>query len=138
MIESNLLQEIEDALERFAKRIEQFEVALEGQGQKLRESMDIRAYDLSRDVNEIHDELSVNSERLEAFICETNQKSKESADTKLNGLLKNLDAVSNKLLFIMDQNEASARRVQAVERSIKGLSADSRISVTAYRAIQRR
>jgi chromosome segregation ATPase len=122
MIESKLLQEIEDALERFAKRIAQFEVALEVQGQNLRKSMDTRAYDLSGEVNEIHEELSAKSKHLETFICETNQESRESADNKLNDLLKNMDAISNKLLFVMDQNEASTRRVQAVEQSIKGLS----------------
>jgi chromosome segregation ATPase len=117
------VKKLQKAQESLEKEADHLEISLGERTRELQQMVESNLYGLSRGVNEIHDELSANSERLEAFIGETNQNSRESADTKLNGLLKNLDAVSNKLLFIMDQNEASARRVQAVERSIKGLSA---------------
>ncbi len=109
--ERRSLSQVRESLDSNAKRL-----------QETIESFNIKLYDLSCDINETQKQLFTRSDDLETFISEIDQKSRESVDAMLSNLSNNISRISGELLFVVDQNEASTRRVLALEQSIKELS----------------
>jgi len=132
-------EEIQKAEERLEEKADHLETSMDERSQELQESISGKLLNLSQDINAAQEQLSAKADNLETSINESQELQKsvdgklcnlsqdintaqESVDSKLNILLHNIGAISNKLLFIMDQNEASNKRILALERTIKELS----------------
>ena len=135
---SILSQDINAAQEQLSAKADHLETSI-NESQELQKSVDGKLSILSQDLNAAQEQLSAKADHLETSINESQELQKsvdgklcnlsqdintaqESVDSKLNILLQNIGAISNKLLFIMDQNEASNKRILALERAIKDLS----------------
>ncbi len=112
---------IDNSQNQLTKREEHFESSVRKQNQEFR-GYDVRLGNLSLGMSKIHDQLSENKNNFEAFMDEKSQEYHELLDSKLGDLSQEIDAVSERLLFIIDQNEASVKRALALERTIEGLS----------------
>lgn len=132
-------EEIQKAEKRLEEKADHLETSMDERSQELQESVSGKLSILSQDINAAQEQLSAKADHLETSINESQELQKsvdgklcnlsqdintaqESVDSKLNILLQNIGAISNKLLFIMDQNEASNKRILALERAIKDLS----------------
>ncbi|VVB70770.1 Uncharacterised protein [uncultured archaeon] len=62
------------------------------------------------------------ADHLETTIGERSQELLESVDARLVSLSRNIETISNKLTFIMDQNEASSKRTFALQKIVEELS----------------
>jgi chromosome segregation ATPase len=62
------------------------------------------------------------AENLETSMEEKNKKFYELIDFKLGNLSQDINTFSTKLFFIMDQNEALDKRIQALQGTIDELS----------------
>ena len=132
-------EEIQKAEKRLEEKADHLETSMDERSQEFQESISGKLSNLSQDISAAQEQLSAKADHLETSINESQELQKsvdgklcnlsqdintaqESVDSKLNILLQNIGAISNKLLFIMDQNEASNKRILALERTIKDLS----------------
>jgi chromosome segregation ATPase len=83
-----------------------------------KESLDTGA----KDLQQAHERLEKMAENLETSMEEKNKKFYELIDFKLGSLSQDINTFSTKLLFIMDQNEALDKRIQALQGTIDELS----------------
>jgi predicted nucleic acid-binding Zn-ribbon protein len=83
-----------------------------------KESLDMGA----KDLQQAHERLDKMAENLETSMEEKNKKFYELIDFKLGSLSQDINTFSTKLLFIMDQNEALDKRIQALQGTIDELS----------------
>jgi chromosome segregation ATPase len=105
----------------FHALIESHRGALEEESKSMkqaRESLEICA----RDLQNAQERLERKAENLDISIQRQNQETHESLDAKLRNLSQDINTISNKLLFVMDQNEVSNKRILALQRIIEELS----------------
>jgi predicted nucleic acid-binding Zn-ribbon protein len=95
----------------------EFHASIESQ-RRLRESLDI----CEKDLQKAQERLEKKTEDFQTAMGEKNQKFYESVDAKLGNLSRDINTISNKLLFLMDQNEASGKKNLALQRIIEELS----------------
>ena len=117
-----LSQDMDTSLGQLARRTEHLEDSVHKQNQEFHESVDAKLVILSQHIDTSLDQLVKRTEHLEDSVHEQNQELYESVDAKLVKLSQNIETISNKLLFVMDQNEASGKRILALQRTVEGLS----------------
>jgi predicted nucleic acid-binding Zn-ribbon protein len=105
----------------FHSSIESSKGALEEESKSMnqaRESLDICAKDLQKS----QEMLGTKAANLEKSLEKKNQEFYEMIDAKLGNLSQDINTISNKLLFVMDQNEALDKRILALQQIIEELS----------------
>jgi predicted nucleic acid-binding Zn-ribbon protein len=106
---------------RFQELTESWENSFEEKNKSInqaKESLDTGA----KDFQQAHERLEKMAENLETSMEEKNKKFYELIDFKLGSLSQDINTFSTKLLFIMDQNEALDKRIQALQGTIYELS----------------
>lgn len=105
----------------FHALIESHRGALEEESKSMnqaRESLVICA----KDLQEAQERLEKKAENLETSLGKKNQETQELLDARLINLSQDINTISNKLLFVMDQNEVLNKRMLALQRIIEELS----------------
>jgi chromosome segregation ATPase len=108
----------------FHSSIESSKGALEEESKSMnqaRESLDICAKDLQKS----QEMLGTKAANLEKSLEKKNQEFYERIellDAKLGNLSQDINTISNRLLFVMDQNEALNKRILALQQIIEELS----------------
>lgn len=115
-------KELQKAQEGLDKRADHLETSISETSHELLGLLDARLCILSQDINETQKLMSAKADHLEKSLIQGSQEFQRSADAKLDNLLLNINTISNKLLFVMDQNEASNRRILALDKIISELS----------------
>lgn len=115
-------QELQKAQEVLDKRTDHLETSIDERSHELHGLLDAKLCILSQDINVAQEHLSAKADHLETSFIQRSQELQGSFDTKLDNLLLNINTISNKLLFVMDQNEASNRRILALDKIISELS----------------
>jgi hypothetical protein len=114
-----------------SEKAEHLEASMDEKSQEYHELLDSKLGDLSQGINKIYnrllvqEQLSEKAEHLEASMDEKSQEYHELLDSKLGNLSQGINMISDKLLFVMDQNEASIKRILILERIIEELSGKS-------------
>ena len=119
---------LEEAIKSINELNSQFQSAIESQKREFEEerkslnqaseSLDIGV----RDLQKAQEKLEKKADHLENSMVERSQELHESIDDKLVNLSQEVNTISNKLLFVMDQNEASGKRILALQQIIEELS----------------
>lgn len=105
----------------FHALIESHRGALEEESKSMnqaRESLVICA----KDLQEAQERLEKKAENLETSLGKKNQETQELLDARVSNLSQDINTISNKLLFVMDQNEVLNKRMLALQRIIEELS----------------
>ena len=118
----NLSQEVNRSLDQLSEKTDHWENSMVEQSQELHESIEARLVNLAQEVNKSQDQLSEKADHLENSMVEQSQELHESIEARLVNLSREVNTISNKLLFVMDQNEASGKRILALQQIIEGLS----------------
>ena len=115
------VRSIDEFNTRFQELTESWKESFEEKSRSMdqaKESLDTGA----KDLQQAHDRLEKMAENLETSMEEKNKKFYELIDFKLGSLSQDINTFSTKLLFIMDQNEALDKRIQALQGTIDELS----------------
>ena len=119
---ANLSQEVNKSQRQLSEKADQLENSVAERSQELHESIDAGLANLSQEVNKSQRQLSEKADQLENSVAERSQELQGSIDARLVSLSLDIDTISNKLLFVMDQNEASSKRIHALQQIIGELS----------------
>ena len=120
----NLSQDLNSAQEHLSEKADHLEASVVVASQETHELLDIKLGSLSQDLNSAQEHLSEKADHLEASVVVASQETHELLDVKLGSLSQDLNTISNKLLFVMDQNEALNRRILAMQQLIEDLSCE--------------
>lgn len=83
-----------------------------------RESLEIGV----RAIQKAQERLEKKADHLENSMLERSQGLHELLDARLGNLSQDINTISNKLLFVMDQNETSGKKILALQQIIEELS----------------
>jgi predicted nucleic acid-binding Zn-ribbon protein len=106
---------------RFLELTESWNKSFEEKSESMdqaKKSLDMGA----KDLQQAHERLAKTAENLETSMEEKTKEFHELVDFKLGNLSQDINTLSTKLLFIMDQNEALDKRILALQGTIDGLS----------------
>lgn len=117
-------KDLQRAQEILVKEAENLEISLGKKNQEFYELLDAKLGNLIQDINNVQEHLSEKADHLETSVIEANKETHELLDAKLGNLSQDIDTISNKLLFVMDQNEALNRRILAMNQIIEKLSCE--------------
>jgi chromosome segregation ATPase len=115
-------RDVQKSQELLGKTAANLENSQEKKNQEFYEMIDAKLDNLSQDINNAQEHLSKKTDHLETSIVERSQETHELLDAKLGNLSQDINTISDKLLFVMDQNEALNKRILALQQIIEELS----------------
>ena len=117
----NLSNEFNRERYQFLARAENLENSIQKQNQEVHEMLEAKLSNKFQQIKDFQDHLSEKADLLEACVADGN-KNHEMLEAKLSHLSQEIITISNKLLFVMDQNEASSKKILALQGTIEELS----------------
>jgi chromosome segregation ATPase len=118
---NDLLQDINKYREQLTEKAAHLETSMAEKSQSSHDLLDAKLNDLLQDINKYQEQLSEKAAHLETSMAEKSQTSHDLLDARLDNLSQKIETISNKLLFIIDQNEASSKRILAFQSIVEEL-----------------
>jgi DNA repair exonuclease SbcCD ATPase subunit len=114
--QSQTINEIKDQL---MIKAEHLDISIDKQSQTIHELIDAKASNLSKEINKAQDHLSEKANHLEASIDVRRQESFRLLDAKLDGLSQDFGTLSDRLEFVIEQNDVLDREIRALKPIIE-------------------
>jgi chromosome segregation ATPase len=115
-------QDIKEMQVQLSLKADHFETTISKKNQENAKSLDSKLQDLTSDINKTQVQLSRRVDYLENSIAQSNQQIVELFDARLGNISQNIDTLSSKFLFVIDQNDASNKRYLAMQQTLVELS----------------